>query len=204
MILVFVLLAVIILFSLTILILVLSNIKLEVKKFNISNLNEKLKIKFIIGLSIYVLGKIKIFEVRLDNIKFSKLLKSGKINIQKMKLNKDANKLIKKVIEHSNITFEKVELNGYFSTEIPILTSAIYAIIESVLPIIVAKKIEGRYINKIKFLNISKNVINLNANCIINAKIVNIINTLYLLKKKGGNEKNGKSSNRKSYAYCNE
>lgn len=204
MILVFILLAFVIFFNLALLIVVLSNIKLEIKKLNISNVKEKLKIKFKLSLSVYLLDKIKIFEIKLDNIRFSKLLKSGKINMQKMKLDKEANKLIIYVIKHSNITIEKIELNGFFSTEFPILTSTIYAITEAILPIVIAPKIKGKYINKIEFLNISKNVINLNAVCIINAKIVNIINTLYLLKKKGGSENNGKSSNRRPYAYCNE
>ena len=52
-------------------------------------------------------------------------------------------------------------------------------------------------------LNINQNKININLNCIISVKMVNIINILHYLKEKGGNN-NGKSSNRRAYAYSNE
>ena len=55
----------------------------------------------------------------------------------------------------------------------------------------------------IEFLNINENKININLNCIISIKMVNIINMLHYLKKKGG-KYNGKSSDRRSYAYSNE
>ena len=57
--------------------------------------------------------------------------------------------------------------------------------------------------DNIEVLNTNENKININLSCIISVKMVNIINILHYLKKKGGTN-NGKSSNRKSYAHCNE
>ena len=76
-------------------------------------------------------------------------------------------------------------------------------IIDSVIPILIAPKTKGKYISNIEFININENKININLSCIISVKMVNIINILHCFKKKGG-KNNGKSSDRRSYAYSNE
>ena len=49
------------------------------------------------------------------------------------------------------------------------------------------------------------NIINLRLNCIINVKMVHIINIIYIfLNKKGRSDKYERTSNRRSYDYSNE
>lgn len=204
MILVFIILGIIIFITFTILLFKLSNVKLEVKKLHISNINKKLEAEFILNIGVFLFNKLKIINFNIDNYKISNLLKLGKIDMKKLRNNKAANKDILEVLKDNEFKIEYFKLEGYFATFNTVLSSSIYALINAIIPILIARKIEGKYINNIEFLNISENIINLNLNCIISLKIVNIINILHYLKKKGGSENNGKSSNRGSYAYSNE
>lgn len=206
MILVFIILGIIIFICLIRLLLILSNIKLEVKKLHISNVNEKRKteVKFILNISISLLNKINIFKFTIDNIKINNLLSSGKMDMQKFKLGEEINEDILKELKASNFKIEYLKIDGYFATFDTVLTSSIFAITNAIIPILISRKINGKYINNIEFINVNENVINLGLNCIISIKMVNIINILHYLIKKGGNKNNGKSSYRRPYAYSNE
>ena len=203
MILVFIILGIIIFITFTMFVFALSNTKLEIKKLHISNAQEKLKIDFVLNIGIYFLNKIKIINFTIDNYKASNLLKSGKIDIAKFKQNNSINKDIIKSLEFRDFTIEYLKLEGCFGLFNTVLSAFTYGIINAIIPILIAKKLEGTYINNIEFLNINENKININVNCIISIKMVNIINILHYLKKKGGNN-NGESSYRRSYAYSNE
>lgn len=205
MVLVFIILGIIILIYLIALILILSSLKIEIKKLHISNIQNKLKVNFVLSIGIYFLDKIKLANFTIDNEKITKAVKTEKIDVTKLKYNKLENKELIKILEYSNLKIEFLKLEGYFSTFNTVLSSGIYAFINAIVPIIIARKINGKYINNLEFLNINDNKININFNCIISVKMVNIINILQYLKikKKGGNN-NGKSSNRRTYAYSNE
>lgn len=204
MILVFIILGIIIFISLITLILILSNIKLEVKKLHISNEQKELNIDFVLDIALYFLNKIKIINITIDDEKIKDWFKKGKIDIQKLKDNKEVNKEALKILKYVDFKIEYFKLEGNFATFNTVLSSSIYAIMQAIIPIIIAPRINGKYINNVQFLNIKQNIININLNCIISVKMVNIINVLHYFKKKGGKENNGKSSDRRSYAYCNE
>ena len=203
MILVFIILGIIIFITLSILIFSLSNAKLEIKKLHIFNTESNLKVDFVLNIGIYLLNKIKLVNFTIDNYKASNLLKSGKLDINRFKQSNSINKDIIKSLKKEDFIIEYFKLEGYFGLFNTVLSSVIYGIINAVIPILIANKLEGRYINNIKFLNVNENKININLSCIISIKMVNIINILHCLNKKGGKD-NGKSSDRRAYAYSNE
>lgn len=203
MILVFIILGIIILVSLSMLIFKLSNAKLEIEKLHISNEQEKVKVDFVLNIGIYFLDKVKLIKFTIDNYKIQNLLQSGKLDINKLKQNKAINIDVLKSLKYHDFTIEYFKIEGYFSTFDTVLSTWIYAFINSIIPILLARRIDGKYVNKLQFLSINENKININLNCIISVKMVNIINILHYLKKKGGNN-NGKSSDRRTYAYSNE
>ena len=203
MILVFIILGVIILISLIMFILILSSLKLEVKKLHISNTEEKVKVDFILSIGLYFLNRIRFIKFTVDNAKVSKLLKSGKIDVKDIKYNKEMNRETLEILKYSEFKIEHLRVEGYFSTFDTVLSAWIYGFINAIIPILIARRINGKYMNDLQFLNINENKINIDLNCIISVKMVNIINILHYLKKKGGNN-NGKSSDRRSYAYSNE
>lgn len=203
MILVFIFLGIVILVTLSMLIFRLSNAKLEIKKLHISNIEDKLKVDFVLNIGIYFLNKIKLIKFTIDNYKIQNLLQSGKLDINKFKQNKAINIDVLKSLKYHDFTIEYFKIEGYFGAFDAVLSAWIYAFITSIIPILIARRIEGKYINNLQFLNINQNKININLNCIISVKMVNIINILHYLKEKGGNN-NGKSSDRRAYAYSNE
>lgn len=204
MILVFIFLAILILTSFAMLLLALSNIQIELKQLHISNTKGKLKLKVILNLSILLFNRFKLIKLSIDNKKIIKILKSGKVNFTNVNISKESKKIIKNFLKSDAVIIETLSIDGYFSTFNNVLSGIIFSISNALIPILISKKLEGRYNNNISFLNQNQNIINISINCIISIKIVNIINTLYLLKKKGGSDKYGKSSNRRSYAYSNE
>lgn len=204
MILVFVFLGIVILVLLTMLILMLSTLKIEVNKLHITNINTNFEIEFVASIAIYFLNKFKFLKLTIDDDKIKDGVKKGKIDVNKIKNNSQFNKDSLKILKRLKVNIEYFKLEGEFSTFNTVLSAWIYGIINAIIPIIIASKINGKYINNIRFLNINENKININFNCIISVKIVNIINILHYLKKKGGVENNGKSSNRRAYAYSNE
>lgn len=204
MILVFVFLGIVILVLLTMLILMLSTLKIEVNKLHITNINTNFEIEFVASIAIYFLNKFKFLKLTIDDDKIKDRVKKGKIDVNKIKNNSQFNKDSLKILKRLKVNIEYFKLEGEFSTFNTVLSAWIYGIINAIIPIIIASKINGKYINNIRFLNINENKININFNCIISVKIVNIINILHYLKKKGGVENNGKSSNRRAYAYSNE
>lgn len=204
MILVFIFLAILILTSFAMLLLALSNIQIELKQLHISNTKGKLKLKVILNLSILLFNRFKLIKLSIDNKKIIKILKSGKVNFTNVNISKESKKIIKNFLKSDAVIIETLSIDGYFSTFNNVLSGIIFSISNALIPILISKKLEGRYNNNISFLNQNQNIINISINCIISIKIVNIINTLYLLKKKGESDKYGKSSNRRSYAYSNE
>lgn len=204
MILVFIILGIIIFVCLIVFLLMLSTIRLEIKQLHISNLEKELKVDFILQVAISIFNQFKLIKITIDNEKIKKVLQSGKIDVQKLRNNKTLNKDIIKNLKYIKPNIEYFNIEGYFATFNTVLTSSIYAILHAIIPILISSKMKGKYRNNIKFLNINQNIINMNLNCIISIKMVNIINIIYDLKKKGGKEKYGKSSNRRAYAYSNE
>ena len=204
MILVFIILGLFILISVSMLVFKLSNAKLEIKKLHISNIEDKLKVDFVLNIGIYFLNKIQLLKFTIDNYKIQNLLQNGKIDFNKFKQNKAINTDVLKSLKYHDFTIEYFKVEGYFGTFDAVLSTWIYAFVQSIIPILIARRICGKYINEIQFLNVNENKININLNCIISVKMVNIINILHYLKKKGGNDNNGKSSYRKSYVYSNE
>lgn len=187
MILVFIILGLIILISLSMFIFKLSNAKLEIKKLHIYNEQEKIKVDFILNIGIYFLNRIQLIKFTINNYKVQNLLQSGKLDINKFKEREAINIDVLKSLKYHDFTIEYFKVEGYFSTFNTVLSTNIYAFIQAIIPILIAKRIDGKYINTIKFLNTNENKININLNCIISVKMVNIINILHYLKKTVGN-----------------
>lgn len=205
MILVFLLISLLIIMTLIVLILLLSNIKIEIIKLQISNVSKKFNISFASKISIFLFNIFKLLEINIDDNKVKKIYKSGKINISKLKSNniKDL-----RVISKIEFNLEQLKVDGYIGCEDAAYTAYITSAINSLLGILISKKInfynKDRYIYHINPTFTNQNLVNLELNCIISIKIVNIINIILILLKKGSVRENERTSNRRSYAYSNE
>ncbi|MCI9064069.1 MAG: DUF2953 domain-containing protein [Clostridia bacterium] len=91
-------------------------------------------------------------------------------------------------------------------TEEASLTAILIGLMSSILGIALRNKIQNQ--DKIKFYTIpvyqDKNFLKIHFNSIFRINMIHIIYIIYILKKKRRVEKNGRTSNRRSYAYSNE
>lgn len=182
------------------------NIKLEIENLKLSlpkNQNRITNKNSKVSLKIYILKKIKIAEFNLKKVD----LKSDKVKnrlqqqFEGNKFNLDTVKLLSKI----NYIIEKLNLKFYFGTE----DAAITAIGTGVGYTIISNFVNGKILT---FKNIeyeifpiyqNKNILKLELDSIITLKMENIIDIIKLLKK-GRVDKNGRTSNRRAYAYSNE
>jgi hypothetical protein len=173
----------------------------------------------IIGIKI---NKKKIEKIKkiIQNIENSKMLKKlTEINMKKLSLNfeekiKNNNLELVKIVNviRNNLKIEtlKLKMDLRVGIEDVIITSIFIAIISSIISIILgltAKKLKNKknnYYYRVMPIYGKENIFKLNLNCIINLKLVHIINIIYMIVKKGRSDKYVRTSNRGTYGYCHE
>lgn len=211
-----------------------SSFKLSISKLKIDTENGNIdyEIKFglyfmkkirIIGLKLNKDKQEKI-KRRIQKLQNSKLIKKlSKTSIKKipLKLEKKLEreilfnnikplKLAKIIFKNLKIEILKFKMNLQIGLEDVIITSSLITIISVIVPIIL--RLTNKYIKNInnyryRILPIygNKNVLKLDLDCIINLKLVHIINIIYIIvKMKRRSDKNERTSNRRSYDYCHE
>lgn len=198
------------------LIILLSTIRIEVDKVKLKIFEEKLKKSKIIFdyelyIGLYLLGKIKIVKIKINKQILNKINIKEKIsteNIKKIKREAKKNKELKKVIKKLNIEILKLDLKLELDTPDVLITTGLVTTISIIVSIIFSKLLKIKKFNEYKYKIIplynNKNMLNLEINCIINIKIVHIIFILYILMKKRRDDKNERTSNRRSYDYSYE
>ena len=203
MILVFLVLILIVIIALLVFILSMSNIKIKIEKLQISNISGKFKALFISKIGIFVFNKFKIFEIKIDDKKVKDIFKNRKLNIKKLKYN-DTVRLIK----NYEVYLEKLNIDGYLGLEDAAYTAYSVSLINIIIGFFLASKIysnnKSNYRYNINPLYLNQNLVNIEINCIISIKIVNIISMILSVLKKGRVSKNERTSNRRAYAYSNE
>ena len=113
-------------------------------------------------------------------------------------------KLLKKI--KPNVSLLNLELK--IGTEDAILTSFIVFLISTGISILLPHVIKRYDKNKYKYLitplYFQKNLYQIKLNCIIEIKLVHIINMIYIFIKKRRSDKNERTSNRRPYDYSYE
>ncbi len=187
---------------------------------------------FKVILELYLFGIIKILGINIDKTKLKRQTLKDEFSKVGKKLRKDQNgfdfeffNVIKYLIK--NMSLEMLDLNIYLGTEDASLTAISVGTISGVIGLGLGyvennKKQQRRiwnYLKKRKRLKTEKgksknfkvipiyqgrNLLKIDFNGIFAIKVRDIINIIYNLLKKGRVEKNGRTSNRRSYAYSNE
>ena len=186
MILVLIFFAITIVFSGIAIILSLSNLRIDIDNIYISNLYNKLSLNFSIRFKIYLLNKIKILNIKVEQEKISTVYKK---NIQSFK-SKDSKKINKEIIKmllKSEYKIEKVDISGTIGTEDAFATAIIIGVVNAMIPIIILKKLQTKKMQNYyysitpKFTN--NNIINIKGNITINIRIKEIVSNLIRIKK---------------------
>lgn len=210
MILVLIFLGILVLLVTIITLIIASTLHIQIKNLSVSNMEPKNTNEYAIIFSLYLGNKIKWIWFRLNDKKVRKMY--SKMQLEKLdfkKFRKDFKvKDLKELPKlQPKISYLNLDANlGFIS---PITTSFLVATIASIisiaLPYLAKNLKKERYIYNIKPLYYNKNLYKINLNCIIEIKMVHIINIIFILIKKG-RKKNEQSttSNRKPYAYSYE
>lgn len=204
----FIILGILFLFQLIIILFYLSTLELEIKDIKYDSLQKENN--FLIFVRLKFLNKLTWAKIKIDNNgieRYKEINKKllNKITIDLKKEILQSKSLIK--IEKLDFVLKRINLKIELDLFEPVSTALTCGILSTVLSIIFAKRIEKfskeKCNYKIEPIFSNKPQLKLCLNCIISIKMVHIINTVYMLFKKGS-EKDGKqASNRRTYAYRN-
>ena len=211
MILVLFLFGLIILIGITAILIIASTLHIQIKNLSISNMQKKNNTKYAIIFSIYFANKIKYIWFNLNSKRAKKIY--SKVQLEKIDLKK-----FKKVFKLSDLKeltklhlkILDLNLDMNIGTKSPLVTSFLVVTISNaislLLPHLVNNLKDNRYFYNIKPLYYNKELYKINLDCIIEIKMVHIINVIYYIFLKKGRRENERSttSNRKSYAYSHE
>lgn len=192
-------------------------VKVEVKIQNIKYNSEKVKGECLannyqIIIKILTLEKIPIFRLKINKSKIEKINAKTHLKqkieeeIQKQDIAKaiemekkyDLKKLIPEVYKNIKLETENINLKIDIGTENVVLTSFIIPIISTILAFTVKRNFEVQPIYQ------NKNIIKFELNGIFSVKMIHIIDTICILKKKRRVYKNERTSNRRTYDNCYE
>ena len=198
--------------------LVIITTKIEVKIVNLvmnSQIEEHISNGFEIIIKLKIFENIPILKFTLNKNKVKKIQQSLKMNEKVKQLEKDIlenkNKFDKKMVQglkefSKNIYIEKLDLEIEFGTENAFLTSMLVAFFSSILSIVFSKirVREKNIVYEIETVYRNENSIKIEISGIFQIKLIHIINTIYVLNKKGGRKNHERTSNRRSYDYSYE
>lgn len=169
--------------------LIFSKVKINVKKLDFKMFrNELFEKDYLVDIGIYLFGKIKILGIsfrdnnmkfigknlRLENIKKSKLYK----NFKQSDMKDLDRKTIIKEIKNLNLRFEKLNLDLSLGTDSTLITSFLIFAVSTIISLIVKKGVskynpkKHRFIIKPRYENC--NLINIDLECIVSIKTINI------------------------------
>ena len=168
-----------------------------------------LKENYEIEIKIYILKLIKILNIQITKSKLEKLKLESKLKDIENKLLRKNVKVdidILETIKQLDLIIKNLDLKVEIGTENAATTSIIFAVISSIIPIILRNQIKDIEKQKINIIPVytNENLLNIQLDCIFNVKMIHIIYIIYILSKKRRDEKNVRTSNRRSYGYSHE
>lgn len=210
MILVFILLGIVILLLGLVCLLLFSTLRIQIKDLEASSQKTKTHLQYKITISMYLANKLKWFKMSFDEKQVKKIMRKvpiAKIDLQT--LEKDSNLQNLKALKKLQMKFAQFALKAKIGLESPVITAFLVAFLSASISILLpkfTKKIESKkYQYHIVPIYQNKNLYEINLNCIIELKMVHIINVIYIFTKKGKSDENERTtSHRKSYGYSYE
>ena len=197
----------------------LSTLEIEVENFvfNSNNKRSKKLEDYLIYIKLKFVNKITWLKIKIDYKKIkkyklfnNKILK--KLSNFKDMVSKNQKEIFKKenikYIKELDIKLKKIHLDMKISVLDAMFTSLIVPLVSTLLSILLAKNIKKYKIEKYNYTITpiyKENIqIIISLNCIINVKMVHIINILYMLLKRRSVKYDERTSNRRAYVCRHE
>ena len=184
------------------------------KDFFSNKINIQRKKIILVNIKLYLLGKIPVLSIKVDEDKLKRLKKMKVVKSFEKRIKKRMNKLeteffknfnkninsriVEDVIEFTNklkCKLKNIQLKVNLGFENVILTSISIPIVTTIISLLLCP---------IYNLEDSRSEINICLKCIIELKMIHIISIMYIIKKQRRVKENGRTSNRRSYDYSYE
>ena len=192
--------------------------KLDIRMINLiidSQSKKHINDRYEIIIKLKIFGNIPVLKLTLNKNKLGKIQQSWKMNEKVKQLERDIlknkNKFDKQIIKglkelSQSIYVENLELEIELGTENAFLTAMLVAIFSSILSIVFSRIHirERNFLYEIEPVYRNENSIKIEISGIFQIKLIHIINTIYVLNKKGGRKNHERTSNRRSYDYSYE
>ncbi len=211
MVLVFILLTILIILLTFFFLILLSTIHIKIQNFSITNMKEeKLDKNYAIILSLYLGNKIKWISIHLNDKKLRKAY--SKMQLEKIdlkKLEKDFRWEDLKIVKKLQPKISHLKLDMQIGLENPVITAfavtSLSSIVAIFLPYGATSKKKEHYEYVITPVYQNQNLYKIQLDCIIQVKMVHIINVISNFLKKGKSDLNERTtSHRRSYGYSYE
>ena len=221
----FIILGILFFISLILFMICLSNLEIEIKglKLDTTNIKYKKLEDYLIYIRLKLLDKFTWIKIKINHKKIKKLRKTSLIKLSLFRKISNFYTMENTILENRKeiftkenlryfkdlkITIKKLDLYLKISTGFPNLTVYAVAVISSIISIILAKTIKDYSKDKYKYIVFPmyelKPAIKISLNCIINVKMVHIINIIYMLKKKRSVRNDERTSDRRAYVCSND
>ncbi len=211
MVLVFILLALFIILLTLFFLILLSTFHIEIRNFSLTNMKEeKLDKNYAVILSLYLGNKIKWISIHLNDKKLRKTYSKMKLEkIDLKKLEKDFRWEDLRVVRKLQPKISNLKLNMQIGVENPVVTAftvtSLCSIISILLPYVATNMKKQNYEYTIVPIYQNQNLYKIQFDCIIQVKMVHIINVISSFLKKGRSDLNERTtSHRRSYGYSYE
>ena len=191
-------------------------VKIKIVNLELNTLKGKgnyIKEDFFAVITIYILEKIPIWKIKINKEKLKKIQTSNRINKIKNNFNQkfienknDFDKNIFLMLNKFPTSLHDVNLNIEIGTESIMFTTFLIPVISTIIALLLTKYTKGNDQKfNVKPIYNQKNLLKLEFKGIFEIKMIHIINTICILKKKKGRvKKNVRTSNRRSYDYSYE
>ena len=196
---------------------VFSTLNIRIERLYFSNNHmEKMTFDYLIFFQLSLFKVAKMITIKINPQRVKKIVQKLKlkermeqVDVKKLKQDLPAKEEQKELIQKLKIKLEEFHLALELGTKNVLMTSAIIAVLSSVLGIVIARGMkqysEEKYEYKMIPVYQNKNVIKLHLNCIIQVKMVHIICIIFtLVRKRKEKKKHERTSNRRSYDYSYE
>lgn len=205
MVVVLIILAILIGFLIWGILILFSDIKIEIKQLEFSNvLYPHMVYDFTVCIGFYFMNTIKLLRFTVNKAKLERSKLVNKISIKEVEKNVKINKELWEHLKTIKPKLQALKLNASIGTEDAVLTSittlVLATLLSILLPYVVEPKHQPQITYKIEPLYQGKNIIDFSLHCIIYVKMVHIMNIIYIYLRKRRVEKYERTSNRRTYA----
>ena len=214
----------IIILSIISLIAKMSNLTIEIKNMKIAikendltrnekEIKEKLEKNYIVIFKYNIFKKIPILKYELTDKKIKKITEKKKFKKRMEKIEKKINdnkenitKNLKEIKKDIKLDIEKMNINLKIGTDNSSLTAILVGVINIIFSILYIIFLEEKENNsfKIEPVYTNKYVLKIEIESIIRINLIHIINIIYILKRRKGEDINERPSNRRTYGYSHE